>query len=122
MQVVAVAAMEPPAGGTPRDFKDAVTTTFRAIRPADPEHYVRGQYDGYRDVDGVAADSTTETFTALRLDVENWRWAGVPFFIRAGKGLPLTQTEVRLVFKHAPQLGFAVAAKRTEPEPAGDPA
>jgi len=115
MQVVAVAAMEPPAGGTPRDFKDAVTTIFRAIRPAAPEHYVRGQYDGYRDVDGVAADSTTETFTALRLDIENWRWAGVPFFIRAGKGLPLTQTEIRLVFKHAPQLGFKMAAKRTEP-------
>ncbi|MEI6363078.1 MAG: glucose-6-phosphate dehydrogenase [Actinomycetes bacterium] len=110
MQVVAVAAMEPPAGGTPRDFKDAVTTTFRAIRPADPAHYVRGQYEGYLDVDGVAPDSTTETFVALRLTVENWRWSGVPFFIRAGKGLPLTQTEIRLVFKHAPQLGFALTA------------
>jgi glucose-6-phosphate 1-dehydrogenase len=115
MQVVAVAAMEPPAGGTARDFKDAVTTIFRAIRPADPANYVRGQYDGYLDVDDVASDSTTETFTALRLDIENWRWSGVPFFIRAGKGLPVTQTEIRLVFKHAPQLGFAVAAKRPEP-------
>jgi glucose-6-phosphate 1-dehydrogenase len=115
MQVVAVAAMEPPAGGTPRDFKDAVTTIFRAIRPADPAHFVRGQYDGYLDVDGVSPNSTTETYAALRLDIENWRWSGVPFFIRAGKGLPLTQTEVRLVFKHAPQLGFAVAARRTEP-------
>ncbi|MBK9739434.1 MAG: glucose-6-phosphate dehydrogenase [Actinobacteria bacterium] len=115
MQVVAVAAMEPPAGGTPRDFKDAVTTIFRAIRPADPSTYVRGQYDGYLTVDGVAPDSTTETYVALRLDIENWRWSGVPFFIRAGKGLPLTQTEIRLVFKHAPQLGFAVAARRTQP-------
>lgn len=115
MQVVAVAAMEPPAGGTPRDFKDAVTTIFRAIQPADPAHYVRGQYDGYLDVDGVSPSSTTETYVALRLDIVNWRWSGVPFFIRAGKGLPLTQTEIRLVFKHAPQLGFAVAARRTEP-------
>jgi len=115
MQVVAVAAMEPPAGGTPRDFKDAVTTTFRAIRPADPANYVRGQYDGYLDVDGVAPDSTTETYVALRLDVENWRWSGVPFFIRAGKGLPITQTEIRLVFKHAPNLGFALAARDREP-------
>jgi glucose-6-phosphate 1-dehydrogenase len=115
MQVVAVAAMEPPAGGTPRDFKDAVTTIFRAIRAADPAHYVRGQYDGYLAVDGVAPDSTTETYAALRLDIENWRWSGVPFFIRTGKGLPVTQTEIRLVFKHAPQLGFAVAAQRAEP-------
>ena len=115
MQVVAVAAMEPPAGGTPRDFKDAVTTIFRAIRPADAAHYVRGQYEGYLDVEGVAADSTTETYAAIRLDIENWRWSGVPFFIRAGKGLAVTQTEIRLVFKHAPQLGFAVAARRTEP-------
>ena len=115
MQVVAVAAMEPPAGGTARDFKDAMTTTFRAIRPADPAAYVRGQYEGYLDVEDVAPDSTTETFTALRLEIENWRWSGVPFFIRAGKGLAVTQTEIRLVFKHAPQLGFAVAAKRTEP-------
>jgi glucose-6-phosphate 1-dehydrogenase len=115
MQVVAVAAMEPPAGGTARDFKDAVTTTFRAIRPADPANYVRGQYEGYLDVDGVAPDSTTETYVALRLDIENWRWAGVPFFIRAGKGLPVTQTEIRLVFKHAPNLGFALASRLREP-------
>ena len=115
MQVVAVAAMEPPAGGTARDFKDAVTTTFRAIRPADPSNYVRGQYEGYLDVDGVAPDSTTETYVALRLDIDNWRWSGVPFFIRAGKGLPVTQTEIRLVFKHAPNLGFALTADRRDP-------
>ena len=77
MQVVAVAAMEPPAGGSRRDFKDAVTTVLRAIRPADPATYVRGQYEGYLDVDGVAPDSTTETYTALRLEIENWRWSGV---------------------------------------------
>jgi glucose-6-phosphate 1-dehydrogenase len=67
---------------------------------------VRGQYHGYRSIDGVAPDSTTETFAALRLDIENWRWSGVPFFIRTGKRLPVTQTELWLVFKHPPRLGF----------------
>ena len=85
------------------------------ISPADPAHYVRGQYDGYLSIDGVAPDSTTETYTALRLDIDNWRWSGVPFFIRAGKRLPVTQTEVRLVFKHAPRLGFAAFDRRPEP-------
>ena len=67
---------------------------------------MRGQYDGYRDIDGVARDSTTETYAALRLEIDNWRWSGVPFFIRTGKKLPATQTELRLVFKHPPRLGF----------------
>ena len=89
---------------------------YRAIPDADPAHYVRGQYDGYRDIDGVAADSTTETFAALRLEVENWRWSGVPFFIRTGKDLPITQTELRLVFKHPPRLAFGHASSRS-PEP-----
>ena len=82
---------------------------------ADPAHYVRGQYDGYRDIDGVAPDSTTETYAALRLDIENWRWSGVPFFIRTGKRLPVTQTELRLVFKRPPRLGFGVAGGAPEP-------
>ena len=76
---------------------------------ADPAHYVRGQYDGYREIDGVAPDSTTETYAALRLEIDNWRWSGVPFFIRTGKHLPVTQTELRLVFKRPPRLGFGVA-------------
>ena len=74
--------------------------------PADPAHYVRGQYDGYREIDGVADDSTTETYAAMRLEIDNWRWSGVPFFIRTGKHLPATQTELRLVFKRPPRLGF----------------
>ena len=73
---------------------------------------MRGQYDGYRAIDGVAPDSTTETYAALRLDIENWRWSGVPFFIRTGKRLPVTQTELRLVFKHPPRLGFAALDRR----------
>ncbi len=108
MQVVAAAAMEAPSGGDPETIKDAQTAVFRAIVEADPARYVRGQYDGYRAIDGIAADSTTETSAALRLEIENWRWSGVPFFIRTGKRLPMTQTELRLVFKESPRLGFGL--------------
>ncbi|HEX4520209.1 MAG TPA: glucose-6-phosphate dehydrogenase [Gaiellaceae bacterium] len=107
MQMVAACAMEAPARGDPETLENAAVTLFRSVKEADPGHYVRGQYDGYRSVAGVAPDSTTETFAAVRLEIENWRWAGVPFFIRAGKCLPVTQTELRLVFKHPPKLGFA---------------
>ena len=115
MQVVGATAMEPPAGGDTKTLQDAKVSLYKAVSPADPAHYVRGQYDGYLSIDGVAPDSTTETYTALRLDIDNWRWSGVPFFIRAGKRLPVTQTEVRLVFKHPPRLGFAALDRRPEP-------
>jgi glucose-6-phosphate 1-dehydrogenase len=108
LQVVAAAAMEAPSGGEPETLKDAQLAVFRSILPANPAHYVRGQYDGYRAIDGVAADSTTETYAALRLDIENWRWSGVPWFIRTGKRMPVTQTELRLVFKRPPELGFSM--------------
>jgi glucose-6-phosphate 1-dehydrogenase len=116
MQVVGATAMEPPAGGDPETLKDGMVALFRAVRAADPAHYVRGQYDGYREIDGVAPDSRTETYAALRLEIDNWRWSGVPFFIRTGKRLPATQTEVRLVFRHPPRLGFGVLATSTEPD------
>jgi glucose-6-phosphate 1-dehydrogenase len=116
MQVVAVAAMEAPAGDDAETFKDAKYAVFRATADADPAHYVRGQYDGYRDIDGVAPDSTTETYAALRLEIDNWRWAGVPWFIRTGKRLPVTQTELRAVFRHPPRLGFMEHGHR-RPEP-----
>jgi glucose-6-phosphate 1-dehydrogenase len=115
MQVVAAAAMEPPAGGDPATLKDAIASVFRAMPPSDPAHYVRGQYEGYRAIDGVDDDSATETYAALRLDIDNWRWSGVPFFLRTGKCLPITQTELRLVFEHPPRLGFAGWARRPEP-------
>jgi glucose-6-phosphate 1-dehydrogenase len=115
MQVVGATAMEPPAGGDTKTLQDSKVSLFRAIKPADPAHYVRGQYDGYLTIDGVAPVSTTETYAALRLDIDNWRWSGVPFFIRAGKRLPVTQTEVRLVFKYPPRLGFAALDERPEP-------
>lgn len=110
MQVVAATAMEPPSRGDPATIKDAQVALFRAVSEADPARYVRGQYDGYRAIDGVAAGSSTETYAALRLDIENWRWSGVPFFLRTGKRLPVTQTELRLVFKRPPRLGFGLRA------------
>jgi glucose-6-phosphate 1-dehydrogenase len=116
MQVVAATAMEPPTGRDPDALKDGMVALFRSVEEADPAHYVRGQYDGYLSIDGVASDSTTETYAALRLQIESWRWSGVPFFIRTGKRLPTTQTEVRLVFKHPPRLGFAQLAGSPEPD------
>jgi glucose-6-phosphate 1-dehydrogenase len=115
MQVVAAAAMEIPSRREPDAIKDAEADLFRAVVTADPAHYVRGQYEGYLDIDGVAPDSPTETYAALRIDIENWRWAGVPFFIRTGKRLKATETELRLVFKHPPKLGFHIHARRPEP-------
>jgi glucose-6-phosphate 1-dehydrogenase len=112
LQLLAAAAMEPPGGKDPEAVKDAKLAVFRAIADADPGRYVRGQYDGYRDIDGVATDSDTETYAALRLDIDSWRWAGVPFFIRTGKQLAVTQTELRLVFRQPPRLGFLAAARR----------
>src|SRR3954447_12588827 len=87
MQVVAAAGMEAPAGRDPRTLKDSQVALFRSMLDADPLEYVRGQVDGYRSIDGVAPNSQTETYAALRLEIENWRWSGVPFFIRAGKQL-----------------------------------
>jgi glucose-6-phosphate 1-dehydrogenase len=106
MQLVAMAAMEAPADADANALKDAKYVLFRAMAEAEPSHYVRGQYDGYLGIDGVVAGSTTETYAALRLEIDNWRWAGVPFFIRTGKRLPVTQTELRLVFRRPPRLGF----------------
>jgi glucose-6-phosphate 1-dehydrogenase len=108
--------MEAPAGNDARTLKDAKYAVFRAIEDADPAHYVRGQYDGYGNIDGVAPDSTTETYAALRLNIDNWRWSGVPWFIRTGKKLPTTQTELRAVFRDPPRLGFMERGHR-RPEP-----
>ena len=116
LQLLAAASMEAPAGSDPDSVKDAKAAVFASMPEADPQQYVRGQYVGYRKIDGVAPDSQTETFAALRLQIENWRWAGVPFFIRTGKRLPVTQTELRLVFKHPPRLPFLGASRRS-PEP-----
>jgi glucose-6-phosphate 1-dehydrogenase len=117
MQIVGAAAMEPPGGGDPTTLKNGMVAVFKAMREADPVHYVRGQHEGYREIDGVAPDSTTETYAAVRLEIDNWRWSGVPFFIRAGKLLPVNQWELRLIFQHPPRLGFrALDARRPEPD------
>jgi glucose-6-phosphate 1-dehydrogenase len=116
MQVVAAATMEMPATRDASSLKDAMHTLFAAMPAADPAHYVRGQHDGYLEIPGVAEESTTETYAALRLEISNWRWSGVPIFIRTGKCLPVTQTELRMIFQRPPRVGFHLARSRA-PEP-----
>jgi glucose-6-phosphate 1-dehydrogenase len=116
MYVVAACAMEQPAGRDARSLKDAMFATFSAMPPADPAQYVRGQHQGYKQIKGVAKGSTTETYAAARFEIDNWRWTGVPFFIRTGKLLPVTQTELRLIFKGPPRLGYATRGMAPEPD------
>jgi glucose-6-phosphate 1-dehydrogenase len=115
MQVVAVCAMEQPAARDARSLKDAMFATFSAMPPAEPAQYVRGQHQGYKQIAGCAKDSTTETYAAARFEIDNWRWTDVPFFIRTGKLLPVTQTELRLIFKKPPRLGYA--SRGMDPDP-----
>jgi glucose-6-phosphate 1-dehydrogenase len=102
LQVVAILAMEPPLLTYPDSIRDEQVKVFRAIRPLRPEDLVRGQFIGYRKEEGVAPDSTVETFAAVRLHIDSWRWDGVPFFIRAGKCLPVSTTEVLVRLKRPP--------------------
>ncbi|HET9958399.1 MAG TPA: glucose-6-phosphate dehydrogenase [Polyangiaceae bacterium] len=106
LEVVAFLAMEPPPAGDREALRDEKTKVFKAIRPLSPENVVRGQYKGYREEEGVAKDSTVETFAALRLHVDSWRWAGVPFYIRTGKNMPVTATEVLVDFHRPPHMVF----------------
>ena len=116
LQVLSYVALEAPTGHGLDVINNRKRDVFMAMAEADPAHFVRGQYQGYRDVAGVAPDSQTETFCALRLEIDNWRWSGVPFFIRTGKALPVTVTEVRVVFNTTPWLGF-VPKDAPRPEP-----
>ncbi len=116
MQVVAATAMDPPASRDPRALKDAMFGVFSAMPKADPKQYVRGQYEGYRKIKGVAKDSSTETFMAARFEIDNWRWSGVPFLIRTGKLMPVEQWEVRLIFKEPPRLGYG-SRDQQRPDP-----
>lgn len=115
LQVLALVAMDPPVGGSADDTQDKKAEVFRAMPPADPRHYVRGQYQGYADVPGVAPGSATETYVALRLEIDNWRWADVPIFLRAGKALPHRVTEVRLLLRRTPRLAFLSLPTRADP-------
>jgi glucose-6-phosphate 1-dehydrogenase len=116
LQVLSLVAIEPQTGRGTDVINDRKRDVFVAMAEADPTHYVRGQYAGYRDVAGVAPNSQTETFCALKVEIDNWRWAGVPFFVRAGKAMPATVTEVRVVFHVTPWLGF-VPRDAPRPEP-----
>jgi len=103
LQLVASIAMEPPAARDAESFRDEKFKVLRTIESLTPDSVVRGQFRGYRDETGVAKDSTVETFAACRFSVRNWRWAGVPFYVRVGKCLPVTSTEVRVILKKFPQ-------------------
>jgi len=106
LQVVSLLGMEPPSGQTGEAIRDGQFKVLDSIRALTPKDVVRGQYRGYRAVRGVAPDSTVETFAALRLRIDTWRWGGVPFYIRTGKCLPVTATEVLVEMKRPPQSVF----------------
>jgi glucose-6-phosphate 1-dehydrogenase len=118
MQVLAAGAMEAPSGSDPSILQESSLAVFRAVADADPKRYVRGQFKGYRELDGVDPGSQTETFAALELRIENWRWQGVPFLIRTGKTLPVKATELRLIFKRPPPPLFLRGGATRAPDPA----
>ncbi len=116
LQTLALVAMEPPsAGADPDPIRDSKLDLFKSIPDIDPNRYVRGQYEGYRKIEGVDPKSNTETFIAMRLEVQNWRWSGVPFFVRAGKELAEKVTEVRVILQSPPPIGIGGG-----PTPASD--
>jgi glucose-6-phosphate 1-dehydrogenase len=106
LQVLANLMMEPPTGQDHGAIRDQKAALLKAVRPLDATSIVRGQYRGYREVPGVRPDSTVETYVAIKLSVESWRWAGVPIYIRAGKCLPVTAAEVTVEFKPPPRATF----------------
>jgi glucose-6-phosphate 1-dehydrogenase len=112
LQVLATVLAEPPSGGGLADWRDAKHTVVNALTPLTPEHIVRGQYEGYHQVDGVDPQSTVETYVAVRLSADTWRWAGVPIVIRAGKTMPVTATEVTITFKDPPHDVFGIEPER----------
>jgi len=107
LQMVALLAMEPPSSSAPHAMRDEKVKVFEAMRTVDPARVVRGQVEGYLDEEGVAEGSDTETYAAMVLEIDSWRWAGVPFFIRAGKSLAETRTEAMVEFHAPPRLLFA---------------
>ncbi|WP_228386610.1 glucose-6-phosphate dehydrogenase [Ornithinicoccus halotolerans] len=105
-QVMAFVAMEPPTALEPRSISEEKNKVFRSLLPIDPAAVVRGQFEGYRDMEGVADDSDTETFIAMRVGLDNWRWAGVPFYLRTGKRLAQGARIISIAFKEAPRSMF----------------
>jgi glucose-6-phosphate 1-dehydrogenase len=115
LHMLCLLAMEPPVSEDADALRDEYTKVLKATRIADPRHVVRGQYEGYLDEDGVSPTSDTETFVAMRLEIDNWRWAGVPFLIRTGKSLPLTATEAVVTLREPPRPLFAGPVDDPEP-------
>jgi len=99
--------MEPPVSPHAEELRDSKEDVFKSMRTLERDDLVRGQYAGYRDEPGVAPDSDVETFAALRIWIDSWRWAGVPFYIRAGKEMPTSCTEVRVELHRPPQRVFS---------------
>ncbi len=110
LQVVGFLAMEPPVNSSGDALRDEKVKVFRALKPLQPSDVVRGQFKGYRSEPGVAPDSKIETFAAFRLSIDSWRWSGVPFYLRAGKCLPVTATEVVVELRAPPTQVFGAAA------------
>ena len=110
LQVIALLAIEPPSGGNPDALRDEKVKILKAIKPLNKEDLLRGQYTGYRDIEGVADDSQVETFAAIRFSIDSWRWADVPFYVRAGKNLAARVTEVLVELKSPPQAVFGEAS------------
>lgn len=107
LQIVALLAMEPPSSIEPESMRDEKVKIFKAIKPLNPDEVIRGQVAGYRDEEGVDPNSDVETFAALKLEIDSWRWSGVPFYIRTGKSLATTVTEAVIEFNHPPRVLFA---------------
>jgi glucose-6-phosphate 1-dehydrogenase len=105
MQILAFVAMEPPTALEPRAITEEKNKVFRSLKPLDPAWVVRGQYEGYRAEEGVAADSDTETFVALRCELDNWRWSGVPFYLRTGKRMAESSRIISISY-HEPPAGM----------------
>jgi glucose-6-phosphate 1-dehydrogenase len=106
LQVVALLAMEPPAGAAAGFLQDEKAKVIAAMRPIEPDALVRGQYVGYRDEPGVDPQSNVETFAAARLEIDSWRWAGVPWYVRVGKALPQSATEAVVELREPPRMLF----------------
>jgi glucose-6-phosphate 1-dehydrogenase len=115
LNVVGFLAMDPPSSSGAEALRDEKVRVLKAVHPANPRSLVRGQYVGYLDEPGVAPGSTTETFAALRLDIESWRWAGVPFHVRAGKGLATTSLEAVVEFHTPPRMLFSSTDHQPHP-------
>jgi glucose-6-phosphate 1-dehydrogenase len=115
LQMVSILAMEPPVNDDADAIRDERAKVMRAITPFRKDHLVRGQYIGYRDEEGVAPDSDTETFVAVKFEIESWRWGGVPFVIRTGKHMAETLTEAVVEFRRPPRLLFSADRHRPEP-------